>query len=88
MRAGFERIGRSVTVGQAKRKCLDKIRYTSRNKARDTAARKANAHPEWATLSPYRCTLCGGWHLTTSQHRANPMPRLEKQPKPRKNQPS
>lgn len=86
MRAGYERIGRSVTVGQAKRKCLDKIRYSSRNKARDTAARKANTHPDWQALSPYRCTICGGWHLTTSQKRVNPMPALEKKPNHRKNQ--
>lgn len=66
MKSGFERIGRGVTVEQAKRSCLDKKRYDSRNAARDRAAFIAKKYPDSAPQRPYRCTLCGDFHLTTS----------------------
>lgn len=85
MRAGFERIGRGVTVKQAKRQCLDKKRYASRNEARDWAARAANRRPNWQTLHPYSCSLCGGYHLSTTRameykQRTKPMPSLGHEP--------
>ena len=66
MKSGIDRIGFDVTTAQAKRKCFDKVRYTSKTAARDEAARKQNRHPEWEPARPYRCSLCSGFHLTTS----------------------
>jgi len=82
MHQGYERIGRSVTLQAAKRQCLDKVRYGSRNIARDAAARKANKHPDWEPLRPYGCTICKGFHLTTQ---AKPLPRIETRPHPQQN---
>lgn len=65
MKAGFERIGREVSVEHAKRSCLDKVRYDSRNAARDRAAFLAKKYPGTKAQRPYRCTLCGDFHLTT-----------------------
>lgn len=65
MKQGYERIGRSVHIAQAKRACLNKKRFSSRNEARDKAARQSNSSPEWYPARPYKCTLCGGFHLTT-----------------------
>lgn len=65
MKTGFERIGRTVTIEHAHRSCLDKVGYSNRNDARDNAAkiaRKFKSKP----MRPYRCTLCGGFHLTRS----------------------
>lgn len=58
-----DRIGVSVTLAFAKRSCLDKTRYASRNEARDKAARQKNHG--LSAKEPYRCTLCDGWHLRT-----------------------
>lgn len=60
---GIERIGRTVSVNKAARQCLDKKRYDSRNKARDRAAMYLRDGK--CEQAPYRCTLCGGWHLAT-----------------------
>jgi hypothetical protein len=65
MKSGFDRIGRTVTVEAAKRQCLDKQRYDSRNAARDRAAHIAKKFKDSKPQRPYRCTLCGDWHLTT-----------------------
>lgn len=65
MRSGIERIGRTVTVEFAQRSCLDKVRYPSRNAARDRAARLRTKYPNSQPLRPYRCTLCGDFHLTS-----------------------
>jgi hypothetical protein len=65
MRSGFDRIGRTVTVEHAVRSCLDKVRYGSRNDARDRATKIAHKFPDSKPQRPYRCTLCGDWHLTT-----------------------
>jgi hypothetical protein len=62
-REGIERIGRTISVYAAKRSCLDKRRYPSRNHARDAAAR--NLKRGWGACKPYQCSICGGWHLTT-----------------------
>jgi hypothetical protein len=59
-----ERIGRSISLAAAKRSCLDKHPYDSRSIARDAQAKNAKRYG-WAPQKPYRCTLCGHWHLTT-----------------------
>lgn len=66
MKSGFDRIGRTVTVEAAKRQCLDKRRYDSRNAARDRAAHIAKKFKDSKPQRPYRCTLCGDWHLTSA----------------------
>lgn len=63
MRSGYERIGRTVSIERAKRSCLDKRPYASRNEARDAAARNAKRYGN--ELRWYRCTICGKFHLTT-----------------------
>ena len=65
MKSGFDRIGHTVTVEHAKRSCLDKVRYDSRNAARDRARFLAKKYPDSGKLRPYRCTICGDFHLTT-----------------------
>lgn len=65
MKSGFDRIGHTVTVEQAKRSCLDKVGYPSRNAARDRARFLSKKYPDSQLQRPYRCTLCGGFHLTT-----------------------
>lgn len=65
MKAGFDKIGRTVTIETAQRSCLDKKRYPNRNKARDSAARTRRLRPESSPQRPYRCTLCGDFHLTS-----------------------
>lgn len=64
MKSGFDRIGHTVTQTAAKRSCLEKIRYPSRNHARDAAAKNGKRYPETARWI-YRCTLCHGFHLTS-----------------------
>lgn len=65
MKSGFDRIGRTVTVEFAKRSCLDKVSYPSRNVARDRATRMGAKYPGSLPQKPYRCTICGHFHLTT-----------------------
>lgn len=65
MKSGFERIGRTVTVEAAQKACFGKVRYDSRNAARDKATKYRKRYPEAPPQRPYRCTLCGDFHLTT-----------------------
>lgn len=65
MKSGYERIGRSITVEFAQRSCLDKKKYPSRNRARDSAARGKRLRPDSLPQRPYRCTICGNFHLTS-----------------------
>lgn len=81
MKAGFDRIGREVSLEKAKRSCLDKRRYDSRTDARDKAARQFKSNPEHGIQRPYRCTLCGGYHLTKSQTHGGGM-LLTRRPQP------
>lgn len=65
MKSGYDRIGHDVSVEHAKRSCLDKVGYASRNAARDRAAFLATKYPDTPRQRPYRCTICHGFHLTT-----------------------
>lgn len=65
MKSGFERIGRTVTVETAQKGCFGKVRYESRNIARDRATKLKKKYPDSPRQRPYRCTLCGGVHLTS-----------------------
>jgi hypothetical protein len=64
MKSGFDRIGHDVTIEHAKRSCLDKRKYDGRNEARNEAVKLAKRHGT-PKMRPYRCTLCGGFHLTS-----------------------
>jgi hypothetical protein len=59
-----ERIGHTVPLAIAKRSCLDKHQYESRTRARDAASKNTRRNG-WLPTRPYRCTLCGKWHLAT-----------------------
>lgn len=90
MRAGYDRIGRTVSLKQASSQCLGKQRYGSKNEARDEASRKAKRHPEWDRLYPYGCTICQGFHLSRTRpleygKRVKPIAVLERQPEPTNN---
>lgn len=63
MKSGYDRIGNTVTVEHAKRSCLDKRPFNSKNDARDAAAR--NGKKFGLDFRWYRCTLCHRFHLTT-----------------------
>lgn len=63
MKSGFDRIGFSVTPEHAKRSCLDKRPYGSRNIARDAATKNEKRYG--LVFRPYRCSICGYFHLTT-----------------------
>lgn len=65
MKSGFERIGHTVTVETAQKGCFGKVRYASRNAARDKATKFRKKFPGTPPQRPYRCTLCGDFHLTT-----------------------
>lgn len=65
MKHRFERIGRDIPVERAVRGCFDKKVFKSRNEARDWAAGSKKRFGD-ASLGtqPYRCHICGNWHLT------------------------
>jgi hypothetical protein len=64
MKSGYDRIGSTVSVEHAKRSCLDKRPFQNKNDARDAAVKNEKRYGmkfRW-----YRCTLCHGFHLTTT----------------------
>ena len=65
MKAGIERLGRNFTPETAHRMCMDKRVFGSRNEARDFAIKGKKLYENNAKLTPYRCRLCGEWHLTS-----------------------
>lgn len=65
----YRQLGRGVSVERAVRGCLGKRRFDSRNAARDGATTQRKLHPEFLPLHPYRCSICGGFHLTTKPKR-------------------
>lgn len=60
----FERLGREIQYDRAKRMCLDKREFPTRNEARDFAAR-GERKMHHTKQKPYRCLLCGKYHLAT-----------------------
>ncbi|MGE0349825.1 hypothetical protein [Hydrogenophaga sp.] len=63
MKRGMERLGRDISIERAKRGCFQKKMFKTRNQARDWAIVGQKKHGNAAT-EPYRCHLCGHWHLT------------------------
>lgn len=72
MKSHFDRIGHDVSVQQARRSCLDKCRYESRNAARDRSRFLLKKYPASLPTRPYRCTLCSGWHLASVKPEGKP----------------
>ena len=56
----------SASVAQ-RRGCMGKQRYPSKRMAMATARLIHERHSDW--MSPYRCKLCGKWHLGHSRAR-------------------
>ncbi len=66
MKHRFERVGRDIPVERAVRGCFDKKVFDSRNAARDWAAGSKKRFGEASRGNePYRCHVCGKWHLTS-----------------------
>jgi hypothetical protein len=73
----MEKLGREIPLPQAERMCLTKQRFHSKNEARDYglyAAKKHNCGP----ITPYRCELCGLYHLTSIPKTDKPLLREAK----------
>lgn len=62
-----------MLAGEAlsRRNCRRKARYKSENRARIVGM--WSAAKEEATLYPYLCPHCGGWHLTRQERGARPI---------------
>jgi hypothetical protein len=65
VKTGMDRIGRDITPERARRSCLDKVRYDSRNEARDRAVFLLKKYQNSRPMKPYRCALCSGFHLAS-----------------------
>ena len=77
MKQGIERLGRNFTPETAHRMCMNKKVFDSRNKARDFAIRGKKLY--WnSSTTPYKCGLCGGWHLTSLDKEASAKARKRK----------
>lgn len=61
---GFDRIGREIPVDRAVAGCFNKKPFDSKNSARDWAARGKKKYGHCAE-DPYKCHICGRWHLTS-----------------------
>lgn len=64
MRKGMDRLGRSITPARAQRMCLEKRQFHTRNQARDFSLRGEKKYGR-SEQEPYRCGLCGKFHLAT-----------------------
>lgn len=61
---GFERVGRQISTERAVRGCFDKRTYDTKNQARDHGKRAEKTHNN-PPMEPYKCHVCGLWHLTS-----------------------
>lgn len=64
MKTGFERLGFDITLKRADRMCLKKKPFDTRTQARDFSLRGAKRY-EMQIQKPYKCSLCGKFHLAT-----------------------
>ncbi len=64
MRTGLDRLGREVPTARGNRMCLEKRQFLTRNAARDFSIKGVKNYAN-APQEPYRCGLCGKFHLTT-----------------------
>lgn len=61
----LQRQGRNISPATAQRACFQKKPFKSRNSARDFDARLGKTLPDRIPQTPYRCQVCGKWHLTS-----------------------
>ena len=78
----MDRIGHGVTIETAHRSCLDKVRYHSRNEARDRNAHLRKKYPDSPPARIYRCTLCSGFHLASIKVEGKPKGKARQPRKP------
>lgn len=67
----IQRLGKDFTAATAQRSCFEKKPFDSRLAARDFNARLAKAIPLRNPQTPYRCQVCGLWHLTSLDKQAS-----------------
>lgn len=60
----MDRLGREVSAARGKRMCLDKRQFLTKNAARDFSILGVK-HYDNTVQQPYRCGLCGKFHLAT-----------------------
>lgn len=61
----IQRLGKDFTAATAQRQCFQKKLFHSRNAARDFNARMEATLQDHKPQTPYRCQICGEWHLTS-----------------------
>lgn len=81
MRDGIERVGRDIAPERAERGCFKKRVFDTRNEARDWQIRNMKRHPDNKPAHPYRCGVCGHWHLTTQPKKDSPPMDINRVPK-------
>lgn len=64
-------LGKVYTMATAQRACFDKKRFHSRTAARDFNAKLGKGMPERKPQTPYKCPVCGEWHLTSMSKEAS-----------------
>ena len=60
----FDKLGVAISVSKARKMCFNKKSFDTRNDARDYGRRGLKKYGNAATI-PYKCPLCGHFHLTT-----------------------
>jgi hypothetical protein len=64
MRKGMDKLGLDISAENAKRQCLAKKAFPNKNKARDWSSANSKRYG-WAPTTPYKCDLCGKYHLSS-----------------------
>lgn len=67
----LQRLGKTYTMAAAQRTCFDKKRFHTRTAARDFNAKLAKYKPDHTHQTPYKCPVCGEWHLTSLTKQAS-----------------
>jgi len=60
----MDRLGFEVPAAKGRRMCLEKRQFLTKNAARDFSI-KGVKHYDNSVQQPYRCGLCGKFHLAT-----------------------
>ena len=63
MRKGMDKLGVSIALPQAEKMCLSKKIFDTKNAARDWGIHITKKYG-CALQSPYRCELCGKYHVS------------------------
>lgn len=71
-------LGKVYTLASAQRACFDKKRFQTRTAARDFNAKLGKGMPDRKPQTPYKCPVCGRWHLTSLTKQASAQVRRTK----------